>query len=139
MDVVLVGVLAAALGGHVHHRTFEQFEQALLDALAAHVAGDGGIVALAGNLVDFVDEHDAALGALHVIVGHLQEAGQDAFYIFAHVAGLGKHRGIDNGEGHIEEAGNGAGQKGLARTRRADHDDVRLFDFHTVVVLRLLL
>lgn len=59
--VVLVRVLASALGGYVDHRAFEELEESLLHALAADVARDAGVVRLAGYLVDLVDEDDTAL------------------------------------------------------------------------------
>ena len=62
MDVVLVGMLATSLWRHVDHCAFEQLEQALLDSLAADIARDGGVVALAGYLVYLVDEDNASLG-----------------------------------------------------------------------------
>ncbi len=65
MDILLVGVLAATLWRHVHHGALQELEQPLLHPLAAHVASDTGVVALACNLVDLVDEHDAALGSRH--------------------------------------------------------------------------
>ena len=50
-------MLASALGRHVHNRTFEEFEQTLLYTFAPDIAGYAGIVAFAGNLVDFIDEY----------------------------------------------------------------------------------
>ena len=102
-----------ALGGHIDDGAFEQFEHALLHSFSADVARDGGIVAFAGDLVDFVDEDDAALCASHIVVGHLQQTAEDAFHVFADVTGLREHRGVDNGEGHFEEFGDGARQEGL--------------------------
>ena len=46
-DHFLVGVLATALRGYVHYRTFQQFEQRLLHAFAAHVAGNGWAITFA--------------------------------------------------------------------------------------------
>jgi len=50
--------------------------------------GDGGILVLAADLVDFVDVDDALLGAIHVAVGGLQQLEDDVFHILAHIAGL---------------------------------------------------
>ena len=133
LNVVLIGVLASALGGHVDDGAFEQFEHALLYTFAADVARDGGVVAFAGDLVNFVDEDDTALCASHIVVGHLQQTAEDAFHVFADVTGLREHRGVDNGEGHFEEFGDGARQEGFAGTGRTDHDDVALFDLHIVI------
>ena len=131
--IFLIGMLATALRRHVDHRSLEQFQQSLLHTLTANVAGNGGVVALAGNLVDFIDEDNAALGSLHIVVGHLQQTAQDALHVLAHIAGLGEHRRIDNGERHVEQLRNGTCHQGLARSRRACHDDVRLLDFNIVV------
>ena len=137
LDELLFGVLTSAVGRHVDHRAFEQFEQALLHTFAAHVARDAGIVALAGNLVDFVDEDDALLGTLGVVVALLEQSAEQAFDVFAHIAGFGEHGGIDDGEGDDEHLRNGLGQQSLARTGAAHHDDVRLLQFH-LFLTRLL-
>ncbi len=60
---LLVRVLASALRRHVGHGAFQDLEQGLLHALAADVAGDGGVLVLAADLVDLVDVDDALLGA----------------------------------------------------------------------------
>lgn len=136
-DEVLAGVFASAFWGDVDYRAFEELEQALLDAFAAYVAGDGGVVAFAGYLVDFVDEDDAALGGFYVVVGDLEESGQDAFYVFAYVAGFGEDGGVDDGEGDVELFGDGAGQEGFAGSCAAYHYDVGFFYFYAVVVFFL--
>ena len=82
-------MLAPALRGHVHYRAFEQFQQTLLHALAAHVARDGGVVTLAGNFVDFVNEDDAALGLGNIVVTGCQQPCQQALDVLAHIACLG--------------------------------------------------
>ena len=63
LQEVLLGVLAAALGGDVGHGALDDLQERLLHAFAAHVARDGRVVALARDLVDLVDVDDAALGA----------------------------------------------------------------------------
>jgi hypothetical protein len=66
-------VLAAALGRHVRHRALDDLEQRLLHALTRHVAGDRGVLALAGDLVDLVDVDDALGGPLDVVLGGLEQ------------------------------------------------------------------
>ena len=44
------------------------------------------------------------------------------------VAGLGERGGVADGERHVEHAGQGAGQRGLAAAGGADQQDVRLVD-----------
>ena len=128
-------MLATTLWRHVHYRTFKQLEQSLLYAFAADVASDAGVVLLAGYLVYLVDKDDASFRGRDVVVGHLQQSRQDALYVFAHIAGLGEDGGIHDGEGYVEELGDGACQQGLACARSADHDDVALLYLHFVVTM----
>ena len=107
LDHGLIGVLAATLRGDVDDGALQELEQPLLDALAADVACDGGIVPLAGDLVDLVDEDDAALGRRHVVVGDLQQARQQALDVLTDVAGLRQYGGVYDGEGYLQEAGDG--------------------------------
>src|SRR5262249_40086172 len=44
LDELLLGVLAAALRGYQHVGAFQQLQHALLYALAAYIAGDGGVI-----------------------------------------------------------------------------------------------
>src|SRR5262249_12853230 len=64
LDVLLLGVLAAALWRDVADGPLEHFQQGLLDALAADIAGDADVLAGLGDLVHLVDVDDAALGRL---------------------------------------------------------------------------
>ena len=96
-----------------HHRAFKKLQQSLLNTLATYVPCDGGIVALATYLVDFVDEHYAALSTVHIIVGGLQKACKQAFYILAHISGLRQNRSVHNSERHVEQTGNSFGKQSL--------------------------
>ena len=90
LQELLLGMLAPALRRHGSNRPFHDLQKRLLDALARHVAGDRGIVGFARNLVDLVDIHNAALSALDVIVGRLQQLQDDVLDVLADVAGLGQ-------------------------------------------------
>ena len=141
---LLLGMFAAALRRDVHNAALYDFQKRLLHALARHVAGDGGIVALAGNLVYLVYEHDAALGALDIVVGILKQPGEDALYIFSHITRLGEDGGVHNGKRHVKHLGDGAGQQGLTCAGGTDQQNVGLlydavsfvFDALVVVVYR---
>ena len=82
-----------------------------------------------GDLVHFVDIDDAALGRLDVEVGGVEQLEEQVLDIFADVAGLGEGGGVADGEGDIEDLGQGAGEQGLAAAGRADQEDVALIDF----------
>ena len=137
-NIFLVGMLATALRRHVDGGALEQLQQALLHALAAYVAGDAGIILLAGYLVYLVDKHDSALCRPYLIVGHLQQTREDALHILAHIAGLGEDGGVDNGEGHVEQLCNGARHQRLAGAGGSHHDDVRLLYLHAVLLVHRL-
>ena len=78
-----------------------------------------GLSDLRRNLVDFVDVDDAALGALDIVVGRLQQLQDDVLHVLADIAGFGQRGGVGHGEGHVEDARQRLRQQRLARTRRA--------------------
>src|SRR6185503_10891853 len=79
LNELLVWMLASALGWHVGNGSFDELEQSLLHPFARDVAGDGRAVALAADLVDFIDVHNASLGPFHIVVCRLQEFEDDVF------------------------------------------------------------
>ena len=129
----LVRMLAAALRWNVGDGALEDLEQGLLDAFAGDIAGDGGVLVLAADLVDFVDVDDAGLGAGYVAVGGLEQLEDDVLDVFADVAGLGQGGCVNDGEGHVEHLGEGMGQQGLAGAGGADEQDVGLGELDLVV------
>ena len=132
LDEVLVRVLAAALRRHVGNRALDYLEQRLLHTLAGDVARDRRVVALAGDLVDLVDVDDAAFGPLDVVVRRLDEVQEDVLHVLTHVAGFGQRRGVGDGERHVEDARQRAGQQGLAGAGGSDEQDVRLLQLDAV-------
>ena len=135
LQELLLGVLAAALGRHIGHGALHDLQQSLLYALARHIAGDGGVLALAGDLVDLVDIYDAALGAGYVVVGGLDELEEDVLNILAHISGLGESGRVCYGKGHVQSLGQCLGQQGLAHAGRAEHKHVGLRELYAVVVV----
>ena len=132
----LLRVLSAALGRHGGDRAFHDLQQGLLHTLARYVAGDGRVVGFAGDFIDLVDIDDAALRPFHIVIGGLQQLEDDVLHILADIAGLGQRGRIGHGEGHVENAGEGLGQQGLARAGGAEQHDVGFGDLD-LVVLRL--
>src|SRR6266571_441125 len=130
---LLVGVLAAALGGHVGHRPFQDLEEGLLDPLARDVAGDGGVLVLARDLVDLVYIDDALLALLDVPARRLEQLQDDVLHVLSDVAGLGEGGGVHDREGDGEESGQGLGEQRLARPRRPDQEDVGLGELDLVL------
>ena len=126
-------VLAAALRRDVRDRALNDFQQCLLHALAGDVARDGGVLALAGDLVDLVDIDDSALGELHVVIRRLKQAEQNVFHIVADVARLGEGRRVRDGERHLQNAGERLGKERLAAASGAEEQDVALLQLHLVV------
>src|SRR5688572_26900089 len=93
----LLRVLAAALRRHAGDGAFDELQQRLLHALARHVARDRRVFALARDLVDLVDVHDALLRLLDVVVALLQELLDDVLDVLADVAGFGERRRVGDG------------------------------------------
>ena len=137
-NIFLVRMLTAALGRHVHVSSFQQLQQALLDTLATDITGNRRVVCLTGYLVHLVDKHDTALSGFHIIVSHLQQTGQNALHILAHIASLGKHRGIDDGKWYVQQFGYRTSQQRFTCTRRTHHNDIRLLYLNAIVTRGLL-
>src|SRR6185312_5678838 len=88
------------------------------------------------NLVDFVDIDDAALGALDIIVGRLQQLEDDVLDVLADIARFGERGGVGHGEWHIQNARQGLRQQGLAAAGGADQHDIGFGEFDVAVFAR---
>ena len=137
LDEVLVRMLAPALRRDVGDGAFEDLQQRLLDTLAADVARDRRVVALARDLVDLVDVDDAALGARDVEIGRLDEAQQDVLDVLADVAGLGEARRVSDAERHVDDARERLREERLAASGRSDEQHVGLLQLDVAVGLRV--
>ena len=125
-------ILAPALDRHGRNGAFDELEKSLLNTLARHVAGNGRVLALAGNLVNFVKIDDALLCTLNVAAGGLHKLGDDILNVFTNVARFRQGRCIRNGKRHIERTSERLSQKRLARTRRADQQHIGLLQLNLV-------
>ena len=134
VDELLLRMLAPALRRNGRLAALDDLQQRLLDAFARHVARDGQVLGLAGDLVDLVDVDDADLGAVDIIVGGDDELEQDVLDVFADVARLGERRGIGDGERHLQRACERLGEQGLARAGRPEQQDVALRYLDAVIV-----
>ena len=130
-------MLPATLGRHVGHSALQNFQQCLLHALAGHIPGNGGILALTGDFVHLVDVDDATLCQLHIEVGCLQKAQENILHVLAHVTCLGEGGGVCDGKGHIEDLGQSLGKEGLARACGANEQDIALLELHIGAVFKV--
>ena len=133
VNELLMRVLAPALGRHGGYRALKNLQQRLLHALAGDIAGDGGILALAGDLIQLIDVDDALLGALHIEIRRLQQPEQDVLDVLSHIAGLGQRRRVRDGEGDVQHPGHGLGKQSFAAAGGADEQNVALLQLHIVV------
>ena len=132
-------MLAAAGGRNAGHRALKNLKQRLLNSLARHIAGDGEVLGLAGDLVDLVHVDNANLRALDIAIGGVDELEQDVLHVLAHIAGLGERGGIGDGKRHLEDARERLGQQGLTGTGGTEQQDVglgELYLVHIVIELR---
>ena len=68
---LLLRMLTAAIWRHEHGASFQQLEQTLLHAFTADIAGNGRIIALTGDFIDFIYEYNTAFGLLDIVVARL--------------------------------------------------------------------
>ena len=64
----------------------------------------------------------------NVVVGVLEELGDDALDVVAHVTGHGEGGAVADGEGNVQASGDGLGQEGLSGSGGAEHHDVGLLE-----------
>ena len=114
--------------------SLQDLQQGLLHAFTAHIAGDGGVLALAGDLVDLVDIDNTDLRLLHIKIRCLDQLEQDVLHILAHIAGLGQGGGIGDREGDAQHLGQRLGQQGLAHAGGAQQQHVGLLQFHVAAL-----
>src|SRR6266852_5634378 len=131
LQELLLRMLAAALRGNRGNRALHDLQQRLLHALTRNVPGDRRIVGFAADLVNL---NDAALRALDVVVGRLQQLQDDIFDVLADVASFGQRGRIRHRERNVENPRQRLRQQRLARTGRTDQQDVRLRQFDVVVL-----
>ena len=110
LNEFLMRMLAASLRGNVGNRSFYKLKECLLYTFTRNVPGDGRTVAFSADFVDFIDVHDPAFGTLDIIVRCLKELENDVFNIFSDVARFREGGGVGQGEGHVQEFGQGLGQ-----------------------------
>ena len=114
LDVLLLGMLAAALGGDIGHDALEHLEKRLLHAFTGDIACDRDIVGCLADLVDLVDVDDSSLCGIQVVVCCLEEFEQQILDIFADISRFGECRGITDGEWDIQDLGQCPGNECLA-------------------------
>ena len=122
-------VFAAALGRHISDRTFENLEQRLLHAFAAHVTSDRRILVFLRDLVDLVDVNDPLLCLLNIPISRLQQLQDDIFHVLPDVSGFGQRGGVNDREWYVEHAGKRLCQQGLSSARGTDQENVGLAEF----------
>ena len=138
VDKLLLGVLAPALRRHGGLGALDNLQKRLLNALAGHVARDGEVLGLAGDLVDLVDVDDADLRARDVEIRCGDQLQQDVLHVLADISRLGERRRVGDGEGNAQRARERLGEKRLAGARGAQKHDVALRELNVAFLgLRL--
>ena len=103
-------MLASPLWRNIANGSFQNLQQSLLHTFTGHVAGDGHVLGLAGDLVDFVNVDDAHLGPTHIEIGRLEQAQDNILNILTDIAGLSDDGGIGDGKGDVEHLSQRFGQ-----------------------------
>src|SRR6266705_467715 len=130
----LLRMLAASLRRYRRDGAFHDLQQRLLNPFSRNIAGDREVLRLAADLVDFINVDDAALGALDIVVGRLQQLEDDVLDVLADIAGFRQRRRISHGERYIQNARERLREQSLARPGRADQQDVGLREFDVVLL-----
>ena len=128
-------MLATALRRNIRDSALDDLQQRLLNTLARHIAGDRGVLALAGDLVDLVDINNALLGFLDIVVSRLDQLQEDILNILADIPRLGQRGRVSDRKGNIQSARQSLRQQGLTYAGRPEHEDVGLGEIDILVVI----
>ena len=124
MEEFLLRMLAASLRWHIHDTSLKKLEHCLLHAFSRHVSGYRRIVALAGDLVDLVNENDTSFRSCDIVVRLLKQTREDTLHILSHISCLCKDSSVNDCERHIKELGYSLGHQGLTGTGRTYHENI---------------
>ena len=130
LDKFLMRMLSSALRGDRSNGPLKDLEQGLLNALAGYIPRNRNILRLLGDLIYLIDIDNTLLRPRDIVIRSLYQLEQDILNILADIACLCKRSRVRYGKGNIEHPCQGLGQKSLAGTRRAGHDDVALLQLH---------
>ena len=128
-----MGVLAPALGRNIGCRAFQDFQQSLLHAFTGNVPGNGNVFRLSGDLINFIDINNASLGFFNIVIRVLDQAKQDVFHVFAHIARFGQRGGIRNGKGNLQDLCQRLGQQRFSAAGGSQHQDIGFLQFHVFI------
>ena len=103
-------MLAPTLGWNAGPGPLDQLEQGLLHPFTRHVSGNRRIFGFTGDLVDFVDVHNAPLSLLHIVITALQQLADNVLYVFSDIARFSQRGGIGHNKWNMQHACQRLGQ-----------------------------
>src|SRR6218665_3109205 len=133
LDEFLVRMLPPSLGRHRGYGALQDLQECLLHPFTRDVPGDGGVLGLAGDLVDLINVDNARFGPFHVVVGGLQEFQEDVLDIFADVTRFGERGCGGNRKRHVKAPGKGLCEGSFAAPGGADKQDIGLRNLNVIV------
>ena len=126
----------ATLRRNIGHSTLQNFQQRLLNAFTGNIAGDGGVFAFAGDLIDLVNIDDAAFRQFHIEIRRLQKPQQDILDVIAHIAGFCQRSSVGNSERYLQYTGQRLGKQGFAAAGGTDHQNVAFLQLHILAAAK---
>ena len=132
-DKRLFGVLTPALWHDTHNAALDNFQQALLYALARHIPDNGHAITFFCQLVDFVEADNSHLGTFHVVVAFLKKTHEYVFHVLAHIPCLGKLGTVVDMARYTKHLGDILDEERLACAGVAEHQHVRFVNFNVCV------
>ena len=123
-------MLPASLGRDINNRSFEQFQQTLLNSFARYITGDGRVIAFSGDLIYFINKDYPFFCCFNIIIGILKKPCEQTFYVFTHITCLRKYCRIDDSKRYMQHPGYRSCQECLPCTCLSNKDDIRFFNFN---------
>lgn len=114
-------VIAVVVFAGIDRSAVEESQQAILDPFAADVA-DAGVAA--ADLVDFIEEDDAAFRAPDIAVAVGKDPADDALDGIADITGFHEGGRAGEADGDVEQVGEAADQESFSAAAGSEEEDV---------------
>ena len=113
LNHLLLRMFSSTLRRHASNSSLDNLEKGLLHPFTRNITCDRHVLALLGNLINFIHIDNATLCTFNVKISSLQEFEKDIFHVLTHITSLSKSCRIRNRKRYIQALSQGLGKESL--------------------------
>ena len=125
-------MLSSALRRNTCYRSFNNLQQCLLNTFTGYITGNGYILTLLADLIDFINIDNAILRTFNIIICCLNQFQKNILDIFADITCFRKRCRICNCKRHVNDLGKCLCKICLTGTCGTDHDNIAFLKLHII-------